>query len=713
SSSASTSYALAARSPSKQSLRRASTVPTPATLRAPGGHVSGQNIMRSLSSVHLPPPPLSSIAVNVAHQTRNQPSAGSFSLPQSAHSTHALPLSGISPMKRAASTGSLSLSNLSSKQFSSSAAAAQHIFLSSSSITNLHPNAFPPAGSKENHNLQGTSPIIPSTASPDIPPPHLMPAIYDDGEKPPFSYATLIGMAILRAPNRRLTLSQIYKWIYDTFAFYRTCDAGWQNSIRHNLSLNKAFSKQERPKDDPGKGNYWVVEPGSEYLFMKGRPQKRTASASPSLSGSFSASSSNTIMQSPTPSTVISNGFVSKSSPVTRLSSTSEDTALTTHINGQNTRNMPSPGALKNNSPILLTSPPGVSMSGNRSHDDIPWSSPDVAHKRIRDDSGASISVIDNFATPMRPASKVPTTLSSSSSGSLLRTVPGLSFTTSSSPVPNMPPTPASLASAPSLLPASSLASSKKIANNITAGTRSSSSRKNPAVSKSYSLDISGDTDDDDDTADTEKFKPVSAPTNYSPDYLINRYLRPAVAPDSTANSNLFSPPRFTSNVHSSTNASSTLLGTVPTPFSPLRLSSTTQQISSPFGSPVYLRQQQQSYMSPQRRLLIDSSINEEDSQSVSNSLSSGVTLSASLLSEVVNADEDYDEISRACFGSPDKRPGKLRTDQFYFDDFMFQYRHISRRRLNLEDESVSVADVFGVDVCQVVRRAMMINRQK
>ncbi|KAL7266722.1 Forkhead transcription factor [Rhizina undulata] len=106
------------------------------------------------------------------------------------------------------------------------------------------------------------------------------PDIVDDGKKPPYSYATLIGMAILRAPNRRLTLAQIYKWIGDTFLYYRTSNNGWQNSIRHNLSLNKAFVKQERPKDDPGKGNYWVVEKGCDHLFMKNKSSRKTSSGS-------------------------------------------------------------------------------------------------------------------------------------------------------------------------------------------------------------------------------------------------------------------------------------------------------------------------------------------------------------------------------------------------------------------------------------------------
>ncbi|KAI1822966.1 hypothetical protein F4861DRAFT_356283 [Xylaria intraflava] len=103
------------------------------------------------------------------------------------------------------------------------------------------------------------------------------PSIYDDGTKPGHSYAQLIGMAILRAPQKKLTLSQIYKWISDTYKFYNANDAGWQNSIRHNLSLNKAFIKQERPKDDPGKGNYWAIEPGMEQQFIKEKPSRKAA----------------------------------------------------------------------------------------------------------------------------------------------------------------------------------------------------------------------------------------------------------------------------------------------------------------------------------------------------------------------------------------------------------------------------------------------------
>ncbi|KAL9102908.1 MAG: hypothetical protein Q9163_002000 [Psora crenata] len=113
-----------------------------------------------------------------------------------------------------------------------------------------------------------------------LPNPQCLPILEDDGTKPQYSYAMLIGMSILRSPERKLTLAQIYKWISDSFSHYRKEDSGWQNSIRHNLSLNKAFIKRERPKDDPGKGNYWAIKPGCECQFIKDKGARRPTSSS-------------------------------------------------------------------------------------------------------------------------------------------------------------------------------------------------------------------------------------------------------------------------------------------------------------------------------------------------------------------------------------------------------------------------------------------------
>ncbi|XP_038216741.1 forkhead box protein L2-like, partial [Zerene cesonia] len=96
-----------------------------------------------------------------------------------------------------------------------------------------------------------------------------------EATKPPYSYVALITMAIQNSETKKATLSEIYAYITKEFPYFQKNKKGWQNSIRHNLSLNECFIKVPREGGGERKGNYWTLDPQCGDMFENGNFRRR------------------------------------------------------------------------------------------------------------------------------------------------------------------------------------------------------------------------------------------------------------------------------------------------------------------------------------------------------------------------------------------------------------------------------------------------------
>lgn len=94
--------------------------------------------------------------------------------------------------------------------------------------------------------------------------------------KPPYSYIALVTMAIESSPNGMMSLNEIYQFIMNRFPYYQKDQQKWQNSVRHNLSLNDCFLKVPRAAGRPGKGSYWAIHPDCKDMFSNGSFLRRS-----------------------------------------------------------------------------------------------------------------------------------------------------------------------------------------------------------------------------------------------------------------------------------------------------------------------------------------------------------------------------------------------------------------------------------------------------
>ncbi|KAK4987832.1 hypothetical protein LTR66_007497 [Elasticomyces elasticus] len=101
------------------------------------------------------------------------------------------------------------------------------------------------------HGWQGLQAIMGSASPPpdDLSAMEGEPRLEDRGDD--VAYAKLIYQCLMDTPGHQLSLREIYAWIQQRVPRAQDPSSiGWKNSIRHNLSMNQAFTQGEKNSGD-------------------------------------------------------------------------------------------------------------------------------------------------------------------------------------------------------------------------------------------------------------------------------------------------------------------------------------------------------------------------------------------------------------------------------------------------------------------------------
>ena len=98
----------------------------------------------------------------------------------------------------------------------------------------------------------------------------------NNGNRPKYSYFTMISMAIQHQEDQKATIQDIYKFIRDSFPYYRDFpDSNWQNGVRYTLSTNDCFVKVKRNDARKHLSSYWIIHKDSRSWLAESNPMRR------------------------------------------------------------------------------------------------------------------------------------------------------------------------------------------------------------------------------------------------------------------------------------------------------------------------------------------------------------------------------------------------------------------------------------------------------